>query len=79
MYGTKGAAFVDFSVPPLEGRSGQRAVLDDALVSELRHFALCVNTRQPSPIISMEDAVHGVAVASAIVASAENDGAEMIL
>jgi predicted dehydrogenase len=88
VYGSAGAAFIDLSTSPpttrpqeLLGLSSRQpeAVDDDALANELEHFAGCVRTQQQSTVISLDEAVHGVAVAAAIVESARLNGEEVLL
>jgi predicted dehydrogenase len=79
VYGSEGSAFVDYSASSGDGRREQREDLDAALVKELEHFARCVEAEQPSEIVPLQDSVHGVGVAAAIVQSAANDGAEVLL
>lgn len=88
VYGSDGAAFVDLSTSPpssspheiLGLSSRQRDPADDdALANELEHFAECVRTRRQSAVISLDEAIHGVAVAAAIAESAQRNGEEVVL
>jgi predicted dehydrogenase len=58
--------------PEVHGSIGGALRLED------EHFISCVRSGMPSPIASLDDALHGLEIAEAIVQSAES-GAEVAL
>lgn len=49
--------------------------LAGAIDAEVAHFCACARERRESPVVTLADAAHGVAVAEAVVASAQAAGA----
>lgn len=82
VYGTEGTAFVELaearntlqSMGGTNGRSQASTAGQVGLAMELEHFAQCVRERAQSTVITLGEAVHGVAVANAIAESAEAGG-----
>lgn len=88
VYGTNGVASVDLSQPLVVVR-GERPEAPDwflevpdgsgAFGAEVAHFCACLRSGTPSDVISLEDAVAGIAVADAIVRSIAAGGADIRL
>lgn len=53
---------------------GEGFDLDDALREQARHFADCIRHRRRSERITVAEAVHGIAIADAIISSARRGG-----
>lgn len=54
--------------------SGERLDLGSGLVAEISHFADCIAGSRPSQVVSVEDAVHGISIASSIRRSSVEGG-----
>lgn len=84
VYGSRGVASLDLSIPRLLVEAEQRSAPDleltpddgsGPLTSELMHFCDCVREGKPSDVVTMEEAIEGIRVAEAIVASANGNAA----
>ena len=89
--GTRGIANIDFvnsgislwkqsgySVPDSSHEPRVRGVMFGALHHELEYFTRCVLENQPPDLVSLDDAVHGLEVALALITSAEKSKAILL-
>lgn len=77
----EGAAVPDrielFGADGLDGAESYEApdALDAGIRAEVAHFCRCIRDRRPSEVVTLEEAVHGIAIADAVIASAAAGGA----
>lgn len=89
--GTRGIAHIDFVnaglsywredgylTPDVSHESRVRREMFGALKKELAYFTRCVPAKRPPKVVSLEDALHRLEVALAIVAAVES-GSEVVL
>lgn len=84
VYGSDGATVLSLE-PPVEYLGSKTPLgheltgdpLTDAMVNEVAHFCACARAVTPSSIVTLADAIHGLHIAEAIVASTESDGASI--
>jgi predicted dehydrogenase len=84
VYGSEGAAVLSLE-PPVKYLGSRTPVdhdltgdpLADAMMNEIAHFCACARAETPSSIVTLTDAIHGLRVAEAIMASAESGGASI--
>ena len=76
-----GASIVDrievFTAQGVDAAEGDGSpdALEAAIQAELAHFCRCVRDRRASDVVTLDDAVHGIAIAEAVIASAAAGGA----
>lgn len=84
MYRTESVAVVDLTTPQVVVRGAVHAIPDidivpksggGALGAEIAHFCACVRGGYASSLVTLEDAFHGVQVATAMISSAAAGGA----
>jgi len=83
VYGTDGVAVVDLTVPTLTVHAGPTTAPDwliglgdgtGAVLEEVRHFTDRLAGRTSTEVVTVEDALHGIRVADAIVRAAATGG-----
>ncbi len=88
VYGSKGTAVVDLSLPLTTIRAERSWAPDwllespdgaGALGAEIAHFCDCLRRSGPSDVVTIDDAVAGIEVADAIVRSIASGGADVRL
>jgi predicted dehydrogenase len=84
VYGSEGAAVLSLE-PPVR-YVGSKAPLGpeltgdplaDAIMNEITHFCACARAGTSSGVVTLTDAIHGLRIAEAIMASAESGGASI--
>jgi predicted dehydrogenase len=83
VYGTEGVAAIDLTEPVLAVHTQPPTQADwlleptdggGAFGAEIAHFLTCLRTGRASDVVSVDDAIHGIQVATAMIRSAEDGG-----